>query len=225
MQVLVVEDNALLRHHLSARLGAGGFQVRVAADGREGMHFAREFAPDVAVVDLGLPAMDGFELISALRAAGETLPILVLTARGNWEDKVQALQLGADDYVVKPFQFEELEARLNALLRRAAGFVQPQVQAGPIQLDLNRRQAFVGDELLPLTVSEYRILEYLMLHHRQAVSKERLLALLYGDDDERDGNVIEVLVGRLRRKLEEQAGINPVTTVRSRGYLFDLPCR
>jgi two-component system response regulator PhoP len=225
MQVLVVEDNTLLRHHLSERLGASGFQVRAAADGREGLHFARELPPDVAVVDLGLPEMDGFELIRALRGDGLKLPILVLTARGNWEDKVQALQLGADDYVVKPFQFEELEARLNALLRRAAGFVQPRVQAGPILLDLNRRQAFVSDELLPLTASEYRVLEYLMLHHRQAVSKERLLAMLYGDSDERDGNVIEVLVGRLRRKLEEAADINPITTVRGRGYLFDLPCR
>ncbi len=225
MQVLVVEDNTLLRHHLSERLGAGGFQVRAAADGREGLHFARELLPDVAVVDLGLPELDGFELIRALRGDGLKLPILVLTARGNWEDKVQALQLGADDYVVKPFQFEELEARLNALLRRAAGFVQPRVQAGPILLDLNRRQAFVNDELLPLTASEYRVLEYLMLHHRQAVSKERLLAMLYGENGERDGNVIEVLVGRLRRKLEEAAGINPVATVRGRGYLFDLPCR
>ncbi len=226
MQVLVVEDNALLRHHLGERLSASGFQVRVAADGREGLHFARELAPDVAVVDLGLPELDGFGLIRELRAGGQQLPILVLTARGNWEDKVQALQLGADDYVVKPFQFEELEARLNALLRRAAGFVQPRVQAGPILLDLNRRQSFVNDELLPLTASEYRVLEYLMLHHRQAVSKERLLSLLYGDDEsERDSNVIEVLVGRLRRKLEAATGINPVTTVRGRGYLFDLPCR
>lgn len=225
MQLLVVEDNLLLRHHLSERLAASGFQVRGAGDGREGLHFAREFAPDLVVVDLGLPELDGFELIRALRSSGSNMPILVLTARGNWEDKVEALQLGADDYVVKPFQFEELEARLNALLRRAAGFVQPRVQAGPLVLDLNRRQAFADERLLALTAYEYRILEYLMLHHRQAVSKERLLSVLYGDDEERDSNVIEVLVGRLRRKLEGECGLNPIETVRGRGYLFDLPCR
>lgn len=224
MQVLVVEDNLLLRHHLSERLAASGFQVRAAGDGREGLHYAQELTPDVIVVDLGLPELDGFELIRTLRNAGDNMPILVLTARGNWEDKVEALQLGADDYVVKPFQFEELEARLNALLRRAAGFVQPRVQAGPLVLDLNRRQAFVEERVLALTAYEYRILEYLMLHHRQAVSKERLLAVLYGDDEERDSNVIEVLVGRLRRKLESESGLNPIETVRGRGYLFDLPC-
>lgn len=225
MHVLVVEDNVLLRHHLSERLSASGFQVGAAANGVEGLHFAREHKPDLAIVDLGLPAMDGFELIRAIRNDGLSMPVMVLTARGNWEDKVHALQLGADDYVVKPFQFEELEARVSALLRRAAGFVQPRVQAGPLCLDLNRRQAFANDQVLSLTAYEYRVLEYLMLHHRQVVSKERLLAVLYGEDAERDTNVIEVLVGRLRRKLEQEAGINPVQTVRSRGYLFDLPCR
>jgi two-component system, OmpR family, response regulator PhoP len=132
------------------------------------------------------------------------------------------LQLGADDYVVKPFQFEELEARLSALVRRAAGFSQPRVEVGPFSLDMNRRQAFVTENLLGLTSFEYRILEYLMLHQNQTVSKEKLLLLLYGPEEERDGNVIEVLVGRLRRKLESASGINPITTVRGRGYLFEV---
>lgn len=225
MRVLVVEDNLLLAHHLSERLGEANFQVKVATDGREGLHFALEEPHDLAIIDLGLPGMDGFELIRSLRQAGQTLPVLVLTARGNWEDKVEALQLGADDYVVKPFQFEELSARLNALLRRAAGFVQPRIQGGPVVLDLNRRQAFAADEPLPLTLYEYRILEYLMLHHRQAVTKERLLSVLYEDGEERDPNVVEVLVGRLRRKLEAAVGVKPIETVRGRGYLYTFLCR
>lgn len=224
MNILIVEDNDLLRHHLAERLAAIGFHVLPAADGAEALHYAHEFAPEMAIVDLGLPEVDGFEVIRRLRSSGSTVPILVLTARGNWQDKVEALQLGADDYVVKPFQFEEVEARLNALLRRAAGFVQPRIEAGVFSLDLNRRQAFVGDTVLALTAFEYRVLEYLMLHHRQTVSKERLLSQLYGPDEDRDPNVVEVLVGRLRRKLEQMGGVNPITTVRGRGYLFDMPC-
>lgn len=224
MNILIVEDNSLLRHHLGERLSSAGFHVLSAPEGREALHLAREYAVDVAIVDLGLPGIDGFELIRNFRNDGQAFPILVLTARGNWQDKVEALQMGADDYVVKPFQFEELEARLNALLRRAVGVSQPRIEAGVFALDLNRRQAFVGDEVLALTAFEYRLLEYLMLHHRQTVSKEKLLVLLYGPDDERDGNIIEVLVGRLRRKLEAASGINPIETVRGRGYLFETPC-
>ncbi|MFA5493629.1 MAG: response regulator [Porticoccaceae bacterium] len=224
MNVLIAEDNNLLRHHLVERLTGSGYQVLAAGDGREAQHLSREYTVEIAIIDLGLPAMDGFELIRSIRTDGKAFPILVLTARGNWQDKVEALQLGADDYVVKPFQFEELEARLNALLRRAAGFTRPRIEAGVFALDLNRRQAFVANELVALTAFEYRVLEYLMLHHKQTVSKEKLLVQLYGPDEERDDNVIEVLVGRLRRKLEAASGINPITTVRSRGYLFDVPC-
>lgn len=223
MNILLAEDNNLLRHHLKERLSSANYNVLAAGDGREALYLAREYPPDLAIIDLGLPGMDGFELIRSLRSEGMAYPVLVLTARGNWQDKVEALQLGADDYVVKPFQFEELEARLNALLRRAAGFTQPRIEVGSFSLDMNRRQAFVEDQLLALTAYEFRVLEYLMLHHKQTVSKEKLLVLLYGPDEERDGNVIEVLVGRLRRKLEAASGINPITTVRGRGYLFDMP--
>lgn len=223
MNILIAEDNQLLRHHLSERLTASGYQVFVAVDGREAQHLYREYPVTIAIVDLGLPKLDGFELIRSMRRDGMAFPVLVLTARGNWRSKVEALQLGADDYVVKPFQFEELEARLGALLRRAAGFSQPRIEAGPFSLDINRRQAFVGEEVLGLTSYEYRILEYLMLHQRQTVSKEKLLLLLYGPDDERDSNAIEVLVARLRRKLEAAADANPITTVRGRGYLFEVP--
>jgi len=208
---------------LTERLTGCGYQVLAAGDGKEAQYLSREYPIRVAIIDLGLPAMDGFELIRSIRTEGMSFPILVLTARGNWQDKVEALQLGADDYVVKPFQFEELEARLNALLRRAAGFTSPRIEIGVFSLDMNRRQAFVGGELLGLTAFEYRVLEYLVLHHRQTVSKEKLLLLLYGPDEERDSNVIEVLMGRLRRKLEAASNINPIETVRGRGYLFEVP--
>lgn len=223
MNVLVVEDNSLLRHHLTERLTESGFHLLPAADGSEAVYLVDEYDVDVAIVDLGLPGLDGLELIQRLRSGGGVFPILVLTARGNWQDKVEALQQGADDYVVKPFQFEELEARLHALLRRAAGHTQPRIEMGAFALDLNRRQAFVGEEPLALTAFEYRVLEYLMLHGRQTVSKDRLLAELYGPDEERDANVIEVLVARLRKKLESASSINPIQTIRGRGYLFDIP--
>ena len=164
------------------------------------------------------------ELIRQLRANDYTFPILILTARGSWQDKVEGLSTGADDYVVKPFQFEELEARLNVLNRRASGIVQPILTAGNLRLDLNRKRAFCGDNPLQLTAYEYRLLEYLMRHHQQVVEKERLMEQLYKDEEERDSNVIEVLVGRLRRKLETQCGIQPIETVRGQGYLFKEPC-
>ncbi|MFZ5958513.1 response regulator [Pseudomonas sp. QL9] len=225
MKLLVVEDEALLRHHLFTRLGEQGHVVDAVGDAEEALYRASEYHHDLAVVDLGLPGMSGLDLIREFRSQGKTFPILILTARGNWQDKVEGLAAGADDYVVKPFQFEELEARLNALLRRSSGFVQATIEAGPLVLDLNRKQAAVDGEALNLTAFEYRILEYLMRHHQQVVSKERLIEQLYPDDDDRDPNVIEVLVGRLRRKLETHEGFRPIDTVRGQGYLFTERCR
>ncbi|WHU40486.1 response regulator transcription factor, partial [Pseudomonas fulva] len=143
----------------------------------------------------------------------------------NWQDKVEGLAAGADDYLVKPFQFEELEARLNALLRRSSGFTQSTIAAGPLVLDLNRKQATLDEQPLGLTAYEYRILEYLMRHHQQVVAKDRLMEQLYPGDEERDPNVIEVLIGRLRRKLEGECGFKPIDTVRGLGYLFTERCR
>jgi len=225
MKLLVVEDEALLRHHLYTRLGEQGHVVDAVADAEEALYRAEEYHHDLAVVDLGLPGMSGLDLIRQLRSRDKTFPILILTARGNWQEKVEGLAAGADDYVVKPFQFEELEARLNALLRRSSGFVQSTIEAGPLVLDLNRKQAMMNGESLGLTAFEYRILEYLMRHHQQVVAKERLMEQLYPDDDERDPNVIEVLVGRLRRKLEGDNGFRPIDTVRGQGYLFTERCR
>jgi two-component system response regulator PhoP len=225
MKLLLVEDEALLRHHLATRFAELGHVVDAVADAEEGLYRAQQYNHDIAIIDLGLPGMGGLDLIRELRSMDRSFPILILTARGNWQDKVEGLTSGADDYVVKPFQFEELEARLNALVRRAAGFVQAQIQAGSLVLDLNRRQATVDEEAVPLTAFEYRILEYLMRHHQQVVSKDRLMEQLYPDDEERDPNVIEVLVGRLRRKLEAAGDLHLIETVRGQGYLFSEPCR
>jgi two-component system response regulator PhoP len=225
MKLLVVEDEALLRHHLYTRLGEQGHVVDAVADAEEALYRSTEYNHDLAVIDLGLPGMSGLDLIRQLRSQDKTFPILILTARGNWQDKVEGLAAGADDYVVKPFQFEELEARLNALLRRASGFTQATISAGPLLLDLNRKQALLDDENLALTAFEYRILEYLMRHQQQVVAKERLIEQLYPDDAERDPNVIEVLVGRLRRKLEGHQDFKPIETVRGQGYLFNERCR
>ncbi|MDB6446987.1 MULTISPECIES: response regulator [Pseudomonas] len=225
MKLLVVEDEALLRHHLHTRLTDSGHVVQAVVNAEEALYQVREFNHDLAVIDLGLPGISGLELIRRLRAQDKTFPVLILTARGNWQDKVEGLAAGADDYVVKPFQFEELEARLNALLRRSSGFTQSTITAGPLLLDLNRKQASLGDEPLALTAYEYRILEYLMRHHQQVVAKDRLMEQLYPDDGERDPNVIEVLVGRLRRKLEAPAGFKPIDTVRGLGYLFNERCQ
>ena len=225
MKILVVEDEALLRHHLHTRLGERAFVVDAVADAEEALYRAQEFDHDIAIVDLGLPGMSGLDLIRQLRGQGRSLPILILTARGNWQDKVEGLAAGADDYLVKPFQFEELEARLNALLRRSSGFTKSTIEAGSLVLDLNRKQATVDEQSLQLTAYEYRILEYLMLHHQQVVAKERLMEQLYPGDDERDPNVIEVLVGRLRRKLEAVLGGKPIETVRGQGYMFNERCK
>lgn len=224
MKLLLVEDETLLRHHLATRFGEVGHIVDAVDSAEEGLFKAQQFNHDIAIIDLGLPGMGGLDLIRQLRTMGRTFPILILTARGNWQDKVEGLTSGADDYVVKPFQFEELEARLNALVRRSSGFVQAQIRTGPLLLDLNRKQASVDDRTLPLTAFEYRILEYLMRHHQQVVTKDRLIEQLYPDDEHRDANVIEVLVGRLRRKLEVAGELRLIETVRGQGYLFTEQC-
>jgi len=225
MKLLVVEDEALLRHHLHTRLGESGHVVAAVADAEEALYQAEHFHFDLAIVDLGLPGISGLELIGRLRSQGRTYPEIIHTARGKWQEKVEGLATGADGYRIKPYQFEELEARLNALLRRSSGFTQSTIAAGPLVLDLNRKQATLDEHPLALTAYEYRILEYLMRHHQQVVAKDRLMEQLYPGDEERDPNVIEVLVGRLRRKLEGDSGFKPIDTVRGLGYLFTERCR
>ena len=222
MRVLVVEDEATLANQLAERLRAEGMVVDVAGDGREGLYFGNEFEFDVAVVDVGLPEIDGLSLIRQLRESERRFPILILTARDGWQDKVTGLEAGADDYLAKPFHFEELIARIRALVRRAAGFASATLSSGPILLDTTTKEVRVDGERIELTAYEYNLLEYLMLHPNKVVSKTELTEHLYAQDFERDSNVIEVFVGRLRRKLDPDGNHRPIDTVRGQGYRLAL---
>jgi two-component system response regulator PhoP len=223
MRVLLVEDEAPLRETLAARLKRDGFAVDAAADGEEGLFLGREVPFDVAIIDLGLPKKSGMELVKDLRDAGQKYPIIILTARSSWQDKVEGLKAGADDYLVKPFHVEELLARINALLRRAAGWSKPTLDCGPIVLDLAAQTVSVADAAVDLTSYEYKVLEYLMLHAGELVSKADLTEHIYQQDFDRDSNVLEVFIGRLRKKLDPEGALKPIETVRGRGYRFAIP--
>jgi two-component system response regulator PhoP len=217
MRILIVEDELELQRQLHDRLKAAGFVTDLAGDGEEGFYYGNEYDYDAAIIDLGLPKLGGIDLIRRLRAADRRFPVLILTARGHWQDKVEGLEAGGDDYLTKPFQMEELQARLNALVRRAAGFASPVISAGPVSLDTARKEVRLDDQPVELTAYEYRVLEYLMLNPGRVVSKTELTDHLYEQDFERDSNVIEVFVGRLRKKLDP---FNPIRTVRGQGYRF-----
>jgi len=222
MRLLVIEDDVTLRETLTQKLAEVGFAVEQAADGTEGLYFAQEYPIDLAIIDLGLPGMSGLDIIRQVRAEGKTYPILILTARDRWEDKVDGLSAGADDYVVKPFHFEEVSARVNALLRRSGGWASSQLEAGPILLDMTRQELKVSDVEIELTSFEYKIIEYLMVRAGQVISKAELTDRLYDQDFERDSNVIEVFIGRLRKKMDPDNSIKPIETLRGRGYRFAL---
>ncbi len=222
MRLLVIEDDATLRESLANRLAAEGFAIEQAGDGREGLYFALEYPVDLAIIDLGLPEMSGLDIIRQAREKGKTFPILILTARDRWQDKVDGLSAGADDYVVKPFHYEEVSARVNALLRRSGGWASPLLSAGPIALDMARQDVTINETLIELTSYEYKIIEYLMVRAGEVISKSELTDRLYDQDFERDSNVIEVFIGRLRKKLDPDNSINPIETLRGRGYRFAL---
>lgn len=219
----MVEDEAGIRDSLREQLVRAGFTVDTAPDGQEGLFSGTEYPVDVAIVDLGLPKISGLELIRRLREAGKTFPILVLTARDRWQDKVEGLEAGADDYVSKPFHFEEVHARLQALIRRAGGFASPELVCGPIVLDTRRQTVRVDDRPVDLTTYEYRLLEHFMLRSGEVLSRTELSERIYEEELERDSNVIEVYMMRLRRKLDPEDKIKPFETVRGRGYRFVLP--
>jgi two-component system response regulator PhoP len=223
MRLLLVEDDQSLNRSLVAQLEQAGYKVDSSLDGREGLYFAQEYPIDLAIVDLGLPGLSGVEVIRTLRTEGKEYPILVLTARDRWQDKVEALKLGADDYVVKPFHVEELLARVDALLRRAGGWAQSELVCGPVTLDTRSQVVAVNGNPLELTSFEYRLLEYLMLHAGEVLSKTQITEALYDQDFERDSNVIEVFIGRLRRKLDPTGDTQPIETLRGRGYRMALP--
>lgn len=223
MRVLLVEDEAPLRETLAARLKREGYAVDCAADGDEGLYLGREMPFDVAVIDLGLPKRPGMDLVKALRDDGQRYPILILTARSSWQDKVEGLKAGADDYLVKPFHVEELLARLNALVRRATGWTKPVLECGPVQLDTTAQSITVDNKPVDLTSYEYKVLEYLMMHAGELVSKADLTEHIYQQDFDRDSNVLEVFIGRLRKKLDPEGTLKPIETVRGRGYRFAIP--
>ncbi len=222
MRLLVVEDDVALRESLVGQLKQAGFNVDAAADGEEGLYCGREYSIDLAVVDLGLPKVSGLDLIKTLRSEGKSYPILILTARDRWQDKVEGLQAGADDYVAKPFHFEELMARVQALLRRSGGWAQPVLKCGPVALDPRTQEVTVNGQRVELTSFEYRILEYLIHRAGEVISKTELTERLYAQDFDRDSNTIEVFIGRLRRKLDPDDTIKPIETLRGRGYRFAL---
>jgi two-component system, OmpR family, response regulator PhoP len=223
MRILLIEDEAPLRETLKARLMREGFAVEAAPDGEEGLYLGREIPFDAAIIDLGLPKMSGMDLIRQLRAENRHFPILILTARGSWQDKVEGLKTGADDYLVKPFHVEELLARLNALVRRSAGWSKPNLECGPISLDLSAQKVALNGADVEVTSYEYKVLEYLMLHAGELVSKADLTEHIYAQDYDRDSNVIEVFIGRLRKKIDPDGTLNPIETLRGRGYRFSVP--
>lgn len=222
MRVLVIEDELLLQQQIASRLQAEGYVVDASGDGKEGLYRATEYPHDAIIVDLGLPGLSGIEIIRKLRTQGKNLPVLILTARGRWQDKVEGLEAGADDYVAKPFQMEELLARLKALLRRAAGTAQNILSLGALTLDLAAQKVQFNGREIALTTFEYRLLEHLINKRDKVVSKDELADYLYPHDEDRDSNVIEVLIGRLRRKLDPDGTLSPIETLRGRGYRFTL---
>lgn len=219
MRLLVVEDDPDLNRQLVAALQEAGYVVDSASDGEEG-HFLGDTEPyDAVVLDLGLPEMDGVTVLEKWRRDGKTMPVLILTARDRWSDKVAGFDAGADDYVAKPFFMEEVLARIRALLRRASGHASSEMECGPLRVDTRTSRVTVNGTAIKLTSLEYRLIEYLMHHQGRIISRTELVEHLYNQDFDRDSNTIEVFVGRLRRKL----GKDIIETVRGLGYRLTAP--
>ncbi len=223
MRVLIVEDEPVLRQQLRQFFLDKGFAVDAADCGEDGFYLASEYPIDVAIIDIGLPDFSGIELIRKLRQQDNTVPVLLLTARNRWQDKVEGLEVGADDYLVKPFHYEELMARVNALLRRSQGNAHPVLTYANIKLDTIAQDVYVEGQKIELTAFEYKVLEYLMFHQGEVVSKSVLTEHIYNEDFDRDSNVIEVFIGRLRKKLDPDGITKPIETLRGRGYRIPLP--
>ncbi len=223
MRILLIEDEGALRQQMAGQLKAEGWAVDEAGDGEEGLYFGLEYPVDIAVVDLGLPKLPGGEIIRRWREAGRDFPVLVLTARGRWQDKVDGLEAGADDYLVKPVHPEEFLARVRALMRRAAGWSSSTINCDPINLDTRAKSVAVRGNPVDVTAYEYKVVEYLMLHAGEVVSKTELGEHVYEEDLDPDSNVLEVLVGRLRKKLDPAKELKPIDTIRGQGYRFRLP--
>jgi two-component system response regulator PhoP len=222
MRAIVIEDDLDIQRQIVGRLKKEGFAVDSADNGTEGLYLLEEYPCDVAIVDLGLPELSGLEVINSIRQAGNNIPILILTARGRWQDKVEGLDAGADDYLVKPFHHEEMMARIRVLIRRASGWSDSRIICSPVILDTATQRTYVEERELELTAFEYKVLEYLMLHAGEVISKTVLTEHLYDDEADNDSNVIEVFIRRLRQKLDPDESLQPIETLRGRGYRFTL---
>ena len=220
MRILLVEDDTRLNDGVVRELRARQFAVDACAQAEEGLFLVTEYPIDLAIVDIGLPDFSGLDLIRRARERGVQCPILILTARGQWQEKVEGFEAGADDYVTKPFHTEELVARIQALLRRTAGHAAPEQAFGPLRINLNSQSVTLEGEPLQLTAFEYRMLEYFVLHPDTVVTKSELLEHLYDEDTDPDSNVLEVVLGRLRRKIDPDGERKPIETLRGRGYRF-----
>lgn len=222
MRLLIIEDEPNLREQLQKYLQQNGFAVDVAEDGESGFFMGREYPFDMAIVDLGLPKLSGIDVIQKWRELEKSFPILILTARGKWQDKVEGLEAGADDYLVKPFHHEELLARTRALLRRSAGVSQPVIQFESISINTSHQSVSLDGKELELTAYEYKVVEYLVMNSDKVISKTELTEHIYDQDFDRDSNVIEVFIGRLRKKLDPDGHLKPIETLRGRGYRWGL---
>lgn len=221
MRLLIVEDEPALREQINQQLTAEKYACDTAADGRDALFMGQETDYDLVIIDLGLPLIDGTSVIRQWRTAGRHFPILILTARSAWQEKVEGLEAGADDYLTKPFHPEELRARINALLRRANGHASPVVNYGALRIDTSGRRVYLNEQEVELTSFEYNTLTYLALHAGKNISKTELTEHLYAQDFDRDSNVIEVFVGRLRKKLDPDGSLNLISTQRGLGYRFN----
>jgi two-component system response regulator PhoP len=218
MRLLFIEDDIALQKNLNSHLIAANYLVDLASDGETGLFQGQEYPYDAAIIDVGLPLLDGISVIRLLREKNIDFPILVLTARDSWQDKVAGLDAGADDYLTKPFQAEELLARLNALIRRSAGKASPLIKNGPLSINTKSLQVEVNNEAIKLSSSEYKLLEYMMLHLDEVTSKATLTEHIYDQDFDLDSNVIEVFIRRLRKKLDPNNEHGFIETLRGHGY-------
>jgi two-component system response regulator PhoP len=218
MRLLLVEDDPDLQANLRQYLTQANYSVDTADDGEVGLFYGCEHDYDAAIVDVGLPKIDGIALIKMLRDKNVNFPIIILTARDSWQDKVAGLDAGADDYLTKPFQAEELNARLNALIRRSAGKASADITNGPYSINTTTLEVRKRDHVISLSASEYRLLEYLMLHIDEVKSKTVLTEHIYDQDFELDSNVIEVFIRRLRKKLDPENEFLLIETLRGQGY-------
>jgi two-component system response regulator PhoP len=218
MRVLIVEDDSRLLTQLDVVMQKSGYSVDLADDGKKALFLLNEYSYDLAIIDIGLPIISGIEVIKKIRQDKISCPVMILTARDRWQEKVEGLEAGADDYMTKPFHMEELLARAKALIRRASGQASPKLEHGPIKLDTLTDEVTVNEKPVDLTAYEFKVLEYLLMNQQKIISKTVLTEHIYDQDFDLDSNVIEVFVGRLRKKLDPQNELKPIETVRGRGY-------